>query len=184
MKSKDFLKYVKEELKKDGLGINNDSQKTNIFDVSRSRSNFRFDYLGYRFEVANDGFQVKLSQKKINKYKERLRSIIQDYNSRCSKEPKRSLRILKLRLKFLTSNTRLSNNKGKALVGIYNTNKWISDSRHISVLDEKLASISELIGDNNVRNKISKFSFQQGFEANLYSRFTLTELELIVGVWK
>ncbi|MBC7009901.1 RNA-directed DNA polymerase [Pseudoalteromonas sp. BZK2] len=182
-KAEHYLKLVEDQLHKEKLKINTVGGKTKVTVVEGASTPFSFDYLGYKFKYASGRITLELAQKKILKYESRIKAVIDTYNKHCIKQPNKSKKELFLRLKFLTSNTKLSNNKGNAVVGIYNSNKWISDPTYLSALDRKLMGISRKIKNPNVRKKISKFSFQKGFEDRTFSGFSPSDFFTITKVW-
>jgi hypothetical protein len=164
------------------LKTNPDNGKTKIIDL-QSISNFSFDYLGYKFNYSGGRIKLELANKTVSKYDKRIKATINAYKKNCIKQPKKAKKELLLRLKFLTYNTKLSNNKGNAIVGIYNSNKWITSPICLNVLDRKLNGLSGTITNPSIRKRISKFSFRKGFEERLFAKFSPSDFFTITKVW-
>lgn len=180
--SQDYLKLIESKVKEEKLSLNQLDDKTKTFDFC-SGDNFVFDYLGYKFRCSGGNIKLELADKKKNKYNKRIVDVINAYKKHSVKQPKKARKELLLRLKFLTYNTKLSNNKGNALVGIYNSNRWITASDCLQSLDNKLQGLSNSIPHEGLRKRISKFSFKEGFDKRLFANFSAQEFSTITRVW-
>jgi hypothetical protein len=159
-------------------------EKSDWFTYPGEKQKIEFDYLGYHFDKHGGRFGLGISKKKKKKYEDRVLSSIEKYNKKSIKQPRKAKKELLLRLKFLTSNTALSNNKGNAIIGIYNSNKWATDLKFLSNLDSFLVGKSNLIKDPYVKQKVQKFSFSRGFKERAFCHFTPSQFETIVKLWK
>lgn len=175
-------KKVGSLLDKEKLSLN--KNKTDVFSCLNGSETFSFEYLGYKFNKAESGLKVSISDKKIEKYKSRISRSIDKFKKNSIKQPKKAKKELFLRLSFLTTNTSLSNNKGNAVVGVYNTNKWITETGPLVHLDNLLKGKIASLKDENIKQKASKFSFEKGFTERRYTRFASKDLETIVKAWK
>lgn len=149
-----------------------------------NKSNANFEYLGYEFKIASSSCSIKLSSKKINKIKGRIDRTFDEYNKTFRNTPKKSFNLIILRLKFLTGNTRLHNSKSNAFVGIYFSNRFVTDSSSLAGLDHYLKSKLKTVKDTKLINKINKLSFGKGFDERIFRNFTTKELSEISKVWK
>ena len=175
-------KKVSSLLDKEKLSLN--QNKTDVFSCLNGSETFSFEYLGYKFNKAGAELKVSISDKKIEKYKSRISRSIDKFKKNSIKQPKKAKKELFLRLSFLTTNTSLSNNKGNAVVGVYNTNKWITETGPLVHLDNILKGRIASLKDEKIKQKASKFSFRKGFSERRYTRFTSKDLETIVKAWK
>ena len=175
-------KKVSSLLDKEKLSLN--QNKTDVFSCLNGSETFSFEYLGYKFNKAGAELKVSISDKKIEKYKSRISRSIDKFKKNSIKQPKKAKKELFLRLSFLTTNTSLSNNKGNAVVGVYNTNKWITETGPLVHLDNLLKGKIASLKDENIKQKASKFSFEKGFTERRYTRFASKDLETIVKAWK
>lgn len=181
--TEDYLKFIKSLISKEKLTLNLDSGKTEIINYDLENRNFSFDYLGYKFKYCGESLKLELADKKVLKYNNRIAEVINTYKRNSKKQPKKARKELLLRLKFLTRNTKLSNNKGNAIVGIYNSNKWITNSECLKKFDHKLNGLSKSIENQGLRDRISKFSFKEGFDKRLFSNFNAKEFSTITRGW-
>ncbi len=181
--AQDFLINIESQLEKECLELNKDGDKTKVLDLSNGYANYSFDYLGYRFNYSGGRIRLELSSKKIIKYQKRILDVINAYKRNVRKQPKKARREFLLRIKFLTYNTKLSNNKGNAVVGIYNSNQWITNSNCLEVLDRKLIGLSRSLASPSLEARISKYSFKKGFDERLFANFTAAEFTTITKVW-
>lgn len=183
--SKEFyLDYVKSCLKEEDLEINDDKDKTSVFIFPDENSIFEFDYLGYKFKKKGMNVELSISDKKNNKYISKIDYCIDKFNKSSAKTPRLAARELKVRLRFLTSNTRLSSNKGNAVIGIYSNNKWVTDYKFLDYLDHQLNRAVAKLSDASLRSKIGKrYSFKEGFEDRKFSNFSSSEFLIIGRDW-
>src|SRR5690554_5100620 len=123
------ISEVKTIIEDVGLILNSD--KTNAIDF-RNGNNFSFDYLGYKFKYSS-GLKVGISNNKIEKYRQRITSSFDVYQR--GHKGRNARKMLINRIRFLTGNTKLTNNKGGAFVGIYSSNKWANDHSSLKGLD-------------------------------------------------
>ncbi|MEJ1412735.1 MAG: antiviral reverse transcriptase Drt3a [Candidatus Sedimenticola sp. (ex Thyasira tokunagai)] len=177
-----YFKKINLFIKKDRLFLK--ENKSALFSYTGVDTGFSFDYLGYKFKKQGRKFDLSISDKKKEKYKNRIKIAINKYMNHSVKQPLKAKKELFMRLKFLTTNTRLSNNKGNAIIGIYTTNKWVTDTKFLDNLDKFLDGQSRLIPDGNIRRKIKRFSFSVGFINRTFCSFSPKEFETIVKVWK
>ncbi|WP_306295300.1 antiviral reverse transcriptase Drt3a [Shewanella algae] len=184
----DIYNLLESELKKESLEINKDPVKTKKIEYvfkhkKNERIEYDFDFLGYKFKFKSNSISLHLSDKKTNNYINKIRTAIDCYNRSCIRTPNVARKQLFLRLKFITCNTKLFNNKKNASVGIYSSNKWLSDLSSLSNLDNILMGLIQLISNPNLRSKLTKFSFKKGFEERRYVKFSPADFHAITKVW-
>ena len=176
-------------------GSDGEASKTKIIDLQKKEDYTKsFNYLRYSFNlkrtVTDDKkskFQLilEISDNKIERYNERLKISVIDYNKNAKYNEKESRNILNARLKFLTGNFHLNNNKRNVKSGVYYSNQMLKLNkdtfRSLKILDKKLSTaLNDLtpppkIGIDKIKLKlflIRKYSFQNGFnnkEKNFYS---------------
>lgn len=155
------------------------------------------EYLGFRFflsceeETMETGdtkkvFECKItpSTAKLQKYKDRLDAAFKHYCQTKSKNQKRAFRDLTLRLKFLTGNTKLLNNKSSVSTGVYYNNSIVNCLDSFQELDLYLQSKLILVASQSLRGKLSQLTFTDGFSDRRFHKFKARELQRIVQVWK
>ncbi|MCB0538080.1 MAG: RNA-directed DNA polymerase [Bacteroidetes bacterium] len=173
-KTPTYIDQVK-SIMETGTGLKMNPTKTNELDLVKSNAVCELNFLGYQFQFKDLEFvQVKLTNDKMNKYKDRIINAIQEFNSHCRFDSRGARRILIHRLNFLTGNTRLENNKANVLVGIYYTNSLLSEPfDDLVALDNFLANeVDAHITNTDLQRRLKLFSFKKGFEERKYVNFS------------
>ena len=98
-------------------GLRRNRKKTKIQYALGSHS-FSIDYLGYTFNYGNGNVDLSITQSKQDRYRNRIKLAFENYDLTKTINEKQARDLLVNRIRFLTSNTRLLNNKKKAAVGI------------------------------------------------------------------
>ena len=89
------------------------------------------------------------------------------------------------RLRFLTGNTRLKNNKKNILIGIYYSNCQLTEKEDLIRLDDYLRTkIDSLIKIIKLQRRLRKYNFKNGFETKRFSPFKTHEFQKIMKIWK
>lgn len=182
------LDFLKGELGKIGLELNDEksssrSSKDNGKDV---------EYLGYSFVLPKnkDKLKIEISKKRLDKYKKKIDISFVQYEKDIERRDMKAGKYLYKRIKFLTSNTKLVNNKRNVVVGIYFSNRYVNDHAFLQKLDEylgtKVSDVSESLKEESKRSwgKISKMKFEDGFRKKEFSRFSRKDFMEITRVWK
>ncbi|MES2398079.1 MAG: antiviral reverse transcriptase Drt3a [Bacteroidota bacterium] len=194
-KSKYAITHYKEQIKhiienSSGLKINEGAEKTKEIELLICGKTQELNFLGYKFIFSALKFQqIKLTDKKIERYKERIRTSLEVFNKEALLMPKLARRSLIHRINFLTSNTRLANNKDNVLVGIYYSNSLLTDKlEDLIELDNYFhTQIDALIANPKLINRLKMFGFKKGFEKRTYSNFNSkikkTSLKEILEIW-
>ncbi len=184
-----------------------------------------FSFLGYLFQIErsetynsgekniNFNSQLEISPNKIERYNKRLNLSILAYNKDSFYNEKEARNMLYSRLKFLTGNFHLSNNKRNVKAGIYYSNEMLklntNEIESLKKLDKSLMNIIKTISPptNGIKKKNiiihikNNFSFRKGFlekEQNFYSinfnereakfyskkfKKNISKLEVIKSIW-
>jgi len=176
-------------------GSDGEASKTEIIDLPKKGNyNKSFNYLRYCFNLkrtettdnkSNFQLLLEISDNKIERYNERLKKSVTNYNQNSKYNEKEARNILIARLKFLTGNFHLNNNKRNVKSGVYYSNQMLKLNKvtynSLKVLDRKLSTaLRDLnpppkIGIDKIKLKLflmQKYSFQKGFnnkEKNFYS---------------
>ena len=165
------------------LGLKKNRNKTEMFKVPREHP-FSIEYLGYKFIIQQDKIELRMTDKKVERYKKRLNLIFAAYVNQSKTAEKRARSLLEQRIKFLTGNTRLVNNKKNVVSGIYFSNPLLTNLQDLCNLDDCLKSKISTLDSNRLKNRLSKHSFVCGFEKKTYFKFSAQDLSRIVDVWK
>lgn len=175
-----YLAVLSEMLEDKGLAFNT---KTKAIDLLVEQKG-KFDYLGYAFDVSSSSPGVRLSQRRFDKYKSRIEKAFSDYASKHQFIPKKAANELLLRCLFLTGNMRLFNRKSNAFIGIYFSNKYITDTGQLSGLDHFYRNKIAGVASPSLKRKLSKLSFEKGFKEKLFRNFDSTQLSELSRGWK
>lgn len=175
-----YLAILSEMIKGKGLTFND---KTKTIDLLVEQKG-KFDYLGYTFDVSSSSPGVRLSQRKFDKYKSRIEKAFSDYSLKCQSIPKKAAEELMLRCLFLTGNMRLFNRKSNAFIGIYFSNKYITDTGQLSGLDHFYRNKITGVVSPSLKRKLSKLSFEKGFKEKLFRNFDSKQLSELSRGWK
>lgn len=171
-----------------------ESKKACEYFIPDNKNPFVFNYLGYQFRYNDSKLDVLLSEDKFNRYKKCIKLTFEkykeigSYSSRRKQHPnKREDTTIQFmhRLNALTSNGHLNGRKNFVLVGIYYSNKYLTSTKQLELLDNYLKecldsteffspskSMFQYDKDNNysknvtsIRKKIIQgYSFVDGFE--------------------
>ncbi len=127
-----------------------------------------------------------MTSSKLDKYKGRIDSSLAAYLKKEKYAEQKARKLLIKRVKFLTSNTRLVNNKKNVRSGIYFSNSLITQSSlsDLDALDAYLQSKISVISNPRLQNKLSSLSYKTGFREKVFVKFSANELTEIVEVWK
>lgn len=164
-----------------GLTVHKD--KTELIDLMNPK-NCTLEYLGYKIEFGTGTVKLELTESKIKKYESRLSKSFTAYHKTSKFNEQKARKLLIKRIRFLTSNTRLLNNKKNTVVGVYFSNSLLDCSTNFTGLDNYLKGEISKISPDALKTRLSKLSFIEGFSQQRYARFTSAELEKITRVWK
>jgi hypothetical protein len=164
-----------------GLTVN--EKKTKSFDLIEPQ-NATLEYLGYKMSFDRGTVKLELTNNKIKKYKRYLSMSFGAYHKTSKFNEQKARKLLVKRIRFLTSNTRLLNNKKDTIVGVYFSNSLLTCFKKFTGLDDYLKNEISKISSNNLTERLKKLSFTEGFLQRKYASFTAAELKKITMVWK
>jgi hypothetical protein len=167
------------------LDLKLNSKKHETSRLSEAKMLRRFEFLGYTLSYAGTSrLKVTLTKERIATLRSR---VCRTFDAWDRAEPdnhgRRSLLLDRLRL--LTGNTRLSNNKRNAMVGIYFSNPHVTDGAIFSGLDSFLQhrAMKSYLPDG-LKEHIDRLSFVEGFNDRRVYRFTPQRIEQLTKVWR
>jgi hypothetical protein len=175
------------------LTLHKEPPKTQVYDLlKREESVHKLEYLGYHYEFYNNAIPTKigaikiaLTQKRLKKNKNKIKSAFETYRFDIINDPNTAYRYLKNRMKFLTGNTRLVNNKNNILVGAFFSNSLLTNTEPLEALDRFMKwHISRYVKSPKHKEKLLEYSFVQGFKEKRYHSFTGRQLNKITSAWK
>ncbi|WP_417227903.1 antiviral reverse transcriptase Drt3a [Amphritea sp.] len=181
IKNKSFyLQIVDEAVDRKKLQLNNKTKKIDLT-VGKAQE---FEYLGYRFSFKDKDVKIRLSSKRVDKYKDRINQAFDNYFKKCKYNPDEKADLLIDKIRFLTGNTRLLHAKSKAFTGVYFNNMYINDISDLEEIDKYLKNKLLAITDQRLRRRLDKFSFIEGFKNKVFRSFTTADLKNITRGWK
>ncbi|MCG8733176.1 antiviral reverse transcriptase Drt3a [Tenacibaculum finnmarkense] len=198
-KKRDYLNEIRAivsknllELKDGTDGKETKTQEIELFqDKIRGRKDSdldEFKYLGYKFILkhfprnAKTELTIEISDNKIKeKYINRLDAIVKAYNNDSKYNEKEARNIMFSRLKFLTGNFHLNNNKRNIKSGVFYSNRMLELNHNNfeslntlnSELNKKIKTLSPPKGIKNKKDNfkeklinhiLSNYDFKKGFE--------------------
>lgn len=177
-----YLELVKNTIKEYGLKHN--TSKTDEYDLMEKPENpSTFEFLGYKFLFGCSEVKTSLTRKKINKYKNRIRLAFDDYKNLKVVNEKKARSIFVKRIRFLTGNTKLKNNKKNILTGIYYSNLHLTEIDQLKGLDHFLEWHKSRLTSDSLKTRLRKYSFYLGFKEQRFSPFKTNELTEIMKIW-
>lgn len=177
----EYVNSLKKILGKKSLELNiGKTQEIDLLDNQKGE----FDYLGYTFSVSMGSTGVHLSQSKCKKYRLRIEKAFKDYFLKSSYIQKKAEEELVQRCLFLTGNMRLFNRKSNAFIGIYFSNKYITDTSQLAGLDHFYIYKIKSLSSPSLKRKLSKLSFERGFKEKQFRSFNAKQLSELSRGWK
>ena len=178
-----YLSEVKKVVAKFALELN--EAKTHRFNFQNLKQAYGLEYLGYKISFGKGPLKTRLTDKKITKYKNRIDSAFGHYLNLRRIDEKEARKLLVKRIRFLTGNTRLKNNKENILVGVYYSNCQLTEKEDLISLDDYLRTkINSTINLDRLKIRLKKYTFEEGFNARRFSPFRTHELQKIMKIWK
>lgn len=164
-------------------GLTPNPLKTTYEDVSSTLTS-PIEYLGYKFSMTAGVLSLSLTTSKIDRYCSRIDASFDAYDKDLASNPTRANKLLLQRIRFLTSNTRLSNNKKNVITGVYFSNNLITTTESLTAIDTHLSGKVNLVAHARLKARLSKLSAVDGFTQRRFFKFSSKELSEIVRVWK
>lgn len=175
-----FLDDITDEIRNVGLAHN--PQKTRAYIVDQTRS-ARFDFLGYTFDVQGKNCAISISSLKIAKIRQRIDLCLTAFSIEKVKNYRSAYRLCVARMRFLTGNTRLTNNKGSVYTGIFYNNSAASELSTLRGLDQYYNHKIGQLANPSLTASLGRFSFEQGFADRTFTRINTKRLASITGAW-
>lgn len=176
-RGRDASKVIKSAVKNLSLALN--ASKTISFASGTPRT---FTFLGYQYSWPSGSLLVQMSSKRSKRMRLRLERAFDAYSS--STSPARGDLLIK-RVRFLTRNVRLSNNKRNALTGIYFSNSQLdTPSRQLQALDRRLSALTkQRVSEPGIFQLIHQESFAGGFVSKRFLVLTPEEMTRVTAIW-
>lgn len=187
-KQLDYKASVKDVVESNKYSLKLNENKTEIYSTITQQPSFDFTFLGYKIifnHSEHPNFvSVRFSQKKLDKYKTRIEKALVAYNNESLSDQRTARRLLLKRIKFLTGNTRLINNKSNIIVGIYYSNILINSDADLNILDGWLKEkVDQYLIQEKLKDRLISFSFHKGFHKKTYVSFKSGDFNKVLKVW-
>ena len=177
-----LISWVAFELQKVGLTLN--AAKRDTRELSASKELSAFEFLGYSIAYKSPAMKVDLTDARHQAIKTRIDRTLDAWD-RADKTNHGRRRLLLDRLRFLAGNTRLSNNKRNAMVGIYFSNPHVSSATFVAPLDDHLkARLAQSSVPPDLQVQVDAISFVSAFERRTVRRFTVRQMLDLRGAWR
>jgi len=171
-------KKIEEIVENEKLSLNEDKTETyNLLNNSNILKDKTINYLGYEIgsNSENEVLDIKLSEKKLSKYFDRIKLSFEYFSKKRHHNRKREFKLLSARIKYLTSNTKLRNNKDKVFVGIFYSNPFLKSVESLERLQKRLNWYTRRAKlTNKEKQEIEQYSFIDGFK---YKSFQVLPLK-------
>jgi hypothetical protein len=180
---RDFLEEIKRTIEINSTVLTNPAKtfQKNIYDSSSCN----FEFLGYEFIVKDGTVKTKLTTRKLKKIETRLDLVFTEYINLSVVDERSARKMLVSRIRFLTGNTRLANNKSKILIGIFYSNSYLTEMAQIKHLDNLLKKHTNTrLTSVSLKKRLSKYTFLEGFKNQRFSSFSGKQLREIMKIWK
>ena len=169
---KKYLIRIKEIVEKEKLFINEEKTKEYNLLNSLSSNNLKnnsINYLGYEIGSTSNKLVIELSKNKIDKYIKRIKLSFEYFSKKRHHNRKREFKLLSARIKYLTSNTKLRNNKERVFVGIYYSNPFLNSDKSLEKMEKRLNwYIARAKLTNKEKQEIKAYSFIDGFKKKTF----------------
>lgn len=171
-KNLNYKEKIEEIVENEKLFINEKKTKEyNLLDSlsSNNLKNNSINYLGYEIGSNKKQLVIELSKNKIDKYFKRIKLSFENFSEKKHHNRKKAFKLLSARIKYLTSNTKLRNNKDKVFVGIYYSNPFLNSDKSLKKLQDELdENINQTELTDKQKQKIKAYSFIDGFKKRTF----------------
>ena len=191
-----YRQLLSNEIAQLGLTLNDNDKKWSCeFYSSNSPELKLINYLGYQFRSVNGKTDVLLTESKVNRYKDCLRLIFDQYKekghytSRKKTPPENRIDStiqFMHRLSALTGNGHLNGRKNFVLVGIYYSNKYLTTLEQLEDLDAFMKKCVLSSHFFNPRRTMFQYGTDNSYESCLHAmqEKIITEFSFLDGFSK
>lgn len=194
----DYKTKLTDLISKEDLVLN--VKKTNEYNLLEGIFNLRFNdtqpnhisnpikYLGYDIgsiisykkngKIDSQNLCVRLSENKINKYFNKIKLSFQHFEKKKRHNRKNAFKLLSARINYLTSNTKLRNNKDKVFVGIHYSNPFLNSDLSLEKLQKRLIwNIHRAGFTSDEKKTMLQYSFIEGFKNKTFQTLPLKNIK-------
>lgn len=167
-----------------GLELSPKASKRRFESVATHRTPRPLEYLGYRFTFGaiSNKPRVALSTQRMKRLTERIENSFSVYA--LSRRGTWERALLLDRIRFISSNTKLSGNKRNAYIGIRFSQRALTDLAQIDELDNLIQKESAKLNDPALADKLSRLSCRQGFKNPTFHIWEPSRLKELSLIWR
>ena len=185
-----YLGEIEASLATLGLSLSKEPHKQSEVNLNDAATGaVEIEFLGYAIKHSlSDGGKVhlSLSNARIGRTIKRLNRTFEVF-ARSAKPHGRPARLLELRVRLLTGNSRLVNSKKDAYVGVRFSNPLLSSTKSLAQLDGILQQRLKTLRSDappGLRSRLGKHSFAQGWSETRFVSLSAGDWRDVVSVWR
>lgn len=134
------------------------------------------DNNGNEFFYDDYNLSIEMSKRKLDRYKLKIKLAYNDFEKKRKHDRRRSFKLLLARMGYLSTNTKLRNNKSKVFVGIYYSNPFLINCESLAQLNRSNQwRVSRLGFSINEKEQLIKCNFEEGFDKQTFKQFPLVK---------
>lgn len=112
---------------------------------------------------------IEMSENKLKKYKQKIKLAYDDFKNKKTKNRQRAFKLLLARMTYLSSNTKLRNNKSKVFVGIYYSTPFLVNGNSLEQLNKSSQwRINRFDFTIDEKKKLLNCDFTKGFNNQIF----------------
>lgn len=197
-----YIKQVERIITKSGLRLNRLKTKeynllnnirsitmeTNYTDKSPKQLDTQnaIQYLGYAIGsrlTYETSAKLKLKEERIiadmtiskrERYENKISEAFLAYEQKRKHNNTKAFKLLETRIQYLTSNTRLKNNKESVFIGIFYSNRYIKTMSSIQILQSQLrTAMNSASLTSKQKSRLMRYTFQGGFVSKSFHNYPI-----------
>lgn len=183
-----YIGEIEASLAKLGLMLSKDPRKHSEVELDDPSSGVEIEFLGYAIKHSrSDGkVHLSLSNARVGRTIKRLNRTFEVF-ARSANAHGRPARLLELRVRLLTGNSRLANSKKDAYVGVRFSNPLLSSTKSLAELDLVLQQRLKALRSDapaGLLRRLGKHSFDKGYSETRFVSLSAREWRDVVSVWR
>lgn len=143
------------------------------------------EFLGYKIGskiIKKNGIEnkyilsIEMTENKLHRYKKKIKLAYDDFKKKKSKNRQSAFKLLLARMDYLSSNTKLRNNKSKVFVGIYYSTPFLRNGESLELLNKSSQWRIRRFGFTVAeKGKLLNCDFVKGFEGKKFRKLPLVK---------
>ncbi|WGM21721.1 RNA-directed DNA polymerase [Paenarthrobacter sp. OM7] len=167
-----------------GLHLSSKPSKRRFDLVDISKTPSALEYLGYKFKFGMKPGEpnILLSAERRKRLASRIVKSFEIYSHSSKSEWEKA--VLLDRIRFLTSNTKLTGNKRDAYVGIRFSQRALTGLEDMDYLDKQIKTEADKLNDADLANRLVRFKCREGFEHSKFHTWSPHRLKTLGIAWR